>query len=81
LRALGKCLDVTGGGVTDGTRVELWDCNGGTNQVWNLQNSILVNPASGKCLDDPGFNSADGTQLDIWTCDGGANQKWTMTPL
>ncbi|WP_435137031.1 RICIN domain-containing protein [Actinacidiphila sp. bgisy144] len=23
----GKCLDATGGGTADGTRLELWDCN------------------------------------------------------
>lgn len=26
------CLDVTGAGTTNGTPVELWNCNGGSNQ-------------------------------------------------
>ncbi|MDE1689120.1 ricin-type beta-trefoil lectin domain protein, partial [Streptomyces neyagawaensis] len=34
VKALGKCLDVSGGGTADGTRVVLWSCNGGTNQNW-----------------------------------------------
>jgi hypothetical protein len=33
--------------------VELWTCNGGSNQQWKAQNGALVNPASGKCLDAP----------------------------
>jgi alpha-galactosidase len=30
----GKCLDVIGASTTDGTGVEVWDCNGQTNQQW-----------------------------------------------
>ena len=32
----GYCLDVTGGSTADGALVELWGCNGGSNQQWNL---------------------------------------------
>jgi hypothetical protein len=32
----GLCLDVTGGSTADGALVELWNCNGGSNQQWNL---------------------------------------------
>src|SRR6266496_546540 len=30
----GKCLDVNGATTTPGTQLQIWDCNGGTNQVW-----------------------------------------------
>jgi hypothetical protein len=30
----GKCVDVTGGGTANGTKVILWTCNGGSNQNW-----------------------------------------------
>lgn len=30
------CLDATGGATGDGTVLELWDCNGQTNQRWGL---------------------------------------------
>jgi hypothetical protein len=30
----GLCLDVTGQGTADGTAVEIWTCNGGSNQKW-----------------------------------------------
>ena len=32
----GLCLDVTAKGTTDGTLVELWTCNSGTDQQWTL---------------------------------------------
>src|SRR5438067_9319349 len=31
----GKCLDVAGGNPSDGTVVQLWDCNGTNAQKWN----------------------------------------------
>ena len=30
----GLCLDVTGQGTANGTAVQLWTCNGGSNQRW-----------------------------------------------
>jgi hypothetical protein len=32
----GLCLDVTGAKTADGTGVEIWTCNGGSNQQWTL---------------------------------------------
>jgi endo-1,4-beta-xylanase len=29
-----KCLDVPGHARSAGTRVEIWTCNGGSNQKW-----------------------------------------------
>ncbi len=79
VRINGECLDVTGQGTANGVLVELWTCNGGTNQQWTAgANSSLVGTGSGKCLDDPGFSTTDGTQQEIWTCNGGANQRWTL---
>ena len=33
--ASGKCLDVSGQASADGSKVILYSCNGGTNEVWN----------------------------------------------
>ncbi|WP_249227817.1 ricin-type beta-trefoil lectin domain protein [Kutzneria sp. CA-103260] len=75
----GLCLDVTGAGTTNGTKVELWECNGGANQKWQPQpDGSLKSTLSGLCLDDPGFTTTNGTQLEIWDCNGGANQKWAL---
>jgi hypothetical protein len=32
----GKCLDDPGFTTTNGTQLEIWDCNNGTNQHWTL---------------------------------------------
>ena len=32
----GLCLDVNGAGTANGTKVQLWTCNGGSNQQWAL---------------------------------------------
>ncbi|HEV2636466.1 MAG TPA: RICIN domain-containing protein [Actinocrinis sp.] len=55
---LGRCLEITGGATAVGTKVELWDCNGGASQTWVQQsNGSLQNPQCGLCLDDPGGNA------------------------
>jgi hypothetical protein len=80
LETLGRCLDITGGGTAVGTKVELWDCNGGANQIWQQQsNGSLLNPQSGLCLDDPGDSSTDGTQLQIYTCNGTPAQQFALS--
>lgn len=79
IRALGKCLDVSGGSTANGARVQLWDCNGTGAQRWQATAARdLVNPQANKCLDATGVSSANGTPLQIWQCTGGANQKWTV---
>ena len=71
----GKCLDLNGGSTTDGTAVQLYDCNGTAAQDWTLNsNGTLQN--SGKCLDATANGTGDGTLLDLWDCNGGANQAW-----
>lgn len=80
IRALGKCLDVASGGTADGTRVQLWDCNGTAAQQWAVPAARdIVNPQANKCLDATGGSSANGTRLQIWTCTGAAAQKWAVT--
>ena len=71
-------MDVAGAGTANGTRVQLYDCNGTNAQKWTVSGRTLVNTGSGKCLDVTGANSANGTPLQIWTCAGGTNQQWTL---
>ena len=68
LTVLGDCLDVRGAGTANGTKVDLYPCNGTGAQSWTHQsNGELVNANSGKCLDDTGFGGS-GTQVQIWAC-------------
>ncbi|MCT2591716.1 RICIN domain-containing protein, partial [Streptomyces sp. N2-109] len=77
--ALGKCLDISGGGTADGTRVQLWTCNDTGAQKWQPQpDGTLRNPQSGKCLDAEGATWNDGTRTHLWTCHTGPNQQWNL---
>jgi hypothetical protein len=80
-----KCLDVTGRSTVNGTAIQQWTCNGGTNQEWFprvVQNNPaatiynLINLNSGKCLDVRGRSTANGAIVQQWTCNGGTNQNW-----
>jgi ricin-type beta-trefoil lectin protein/putative Ig domain-containing protein len=80
IRIHGKCLNIVNNGTTNGSKIQLWSCNGGANEEWAIagQYGELYNPVSGKCLEDPGSSTKNGTQLDIWTCNLGNNQNWLL---
>ncbi|MFD3540248.1 ThuA domain-containing protein [Streptomyces sp. NPDC058662] len=71
----GKCLDVDGSNTADGTRVQIWTCNGTGAQKWTLSDDGTVR-ALGKCLDVSGGSSANGTKIQLWGCNGTGAQKW-----
>ncbi|EPX55599.1 peptidase, M27 (PrtB) family [Cystobacter fuscus DSM 2262] len=76
----GKCLDAdaTSSG-TNGTRIQLWDCNGWDNQNWQLLADGTIRSVGGKCLDADANNSgANGTRVQLWDCNGWDNQKWQL---
>ncbi|MBE8516875.1 PHB depolymerase family esterase [Amycolatopsis sp. H6(2020)] len=77
--AAGRCLDVPGRSTTQGTRLQLWDCNDGSNQTWTATAATELTVYAGdtlRCLDAEGGATTPGTAVIIWTCHGGANQKW-----
>ncbi|GAA4605051.1 type 1 glutamine amidotransferase [Actinoplanes octamycinicus] len=71
-----KCLDVNGGGSADGTKIQLWTCNGSGAQTWQISGQVWRNPQSGKCLDVSGGGTANGTKVQLWTCNGSGAQNW-----
>ncbi|XVQ89400.1 lectin [Microbispora siamensis] len=72
----GRCLDVTGISQTNGTQVQIWDCNGQSNQQWTLTGAGELRVYGGKCLDVNGGGTADGASVIIWDCNGQNNQQW-----
>ncbi len=74
----GRCVDVPNSSQTNGTQVELWDCNGGANQQWSHTSAGELRVYGSVCLDANGQGTSPGTKVDIWTCDGGSNQKWNL---
>ncbi|MFJ3799372.1 arabinofuranosidase catalytic domain-containing protein [Streptomyces sp. NPDC090088] len=80
LSTLGRCLDIVGNGTANGTKVELWDCDGVGGQKWVQQaDGSLLNPQSGRCLDSPNGATANGTRLQIWDCNGADAQKFGLS--
>ena len=80
LRGVGsnRCLDVPGVATANGTLLEIWDCNGGTNQQWTSLSNGELQVYGNKCLDVPNHATTAGTKVEIWDCNGGANQQWTL---
>ena len=72
----GRCLDIPASETANGTAVELWDCNGGTNQNWTLTSSNQLQ-VLGKCLDVAGQGTTSGSKVQLWDCNGQTNQQWT----
>jgi glycosyl hydrolase family 59/ricin-type beta-trefoil lectin protein/glycosyl hydrolase family 59 (putative galactocerebrosidase) len=70
-----KCVDDNGDSATDGTKVQMWDCNGGASQNWSIEPNGTIQ-LNGKCLDITGAGTANGTLVELWTCNAGANQIW-----
>jgi hypothetical protein len=70
-----KCMDDNAQSSADGTKIQMWDCNGGTNQQWTMASGGTVR-VFGKCLDVTNGGTANGTLIELWTCNGGANQQW-----
>ena len=84
--AANKGLDHAKSNV-DGVRLTTWDCNGGTNQQWQIvpdqQAGVyeLKNVWSGRCMDEPAGSTRSGLQMQGWTCTtGNANQRYFIKP-
>lgn len=80
--ASGRCMDIYNFQYQNEAKVQIFDCNGGENQQWQLQGEAIVNPASGKCLDINNHDNLspdqykDGTKVELYTCNSRPNQKW-----
>lgn len=73
--ASGRCLDVPGWSTTPGTALDLWDCNGGGNQSWDVRADGTVTVYADMCLTASG---AAGSAAVIADCDSSAAQRWTL---
>jgi len=71
----GKCVDVSGSNTADGTKIQLWTCNGTGAQRWTVGTDGTLR-ALGKCLDVKSSGTANGTITHLWTCNGTGAQQW-----
>ncbi|GAB3651974.1 family 43 glycosylhydrolase [Glycomyces tarimensis] len=79
----GKCADVISASTADGAEIGQYDCNGGLNQLWrmnDLGNGYVELTArhSDKCLDVNEASTSDGARVIQWSCNGGTNQQWQV---
>jgi endo-1,4-beta-xylanase len=72
----GRCIDVPNSSTTDGTRVQLYSCNGQANQSWTYTSSKELRVFGNKCLDAAG--SGNGAAVQIYSCNGQTNQQWNL---
>jgi GH25 family lysozyme M1 (1,4-beta-N-acetylmuramidase) len=74
----GKCIDDTGASKADGTRIQIWTCNGEKQQNWTLVQDETLR-VFGMCLDDENGGTANGNPVQLYTCGAGnANQRWIV---
>ncbi len=87
--SLGTSLDATGCSPNDGTKIEVWNSNGGVCQQWGITpvagNAYRISTAQAKAdgthdvLDGGGCSGASGTQVDLWPWGGGScQQSWRI---
>jgi hypothetical protein len=62
----GKCLDDTAAGTADGNPVQIWSCNGGAAQQWQVDGYAIE--AFGKCLSTANGGTANGTRVVLYSC-------------
>ena len=70
----GKCLDVNDAGTADGTKIQLWTCNGTGAQQWSRVGDTFR--ALGKCLDVQQRRHRQRNAVQLWTCNGTGSQVW-----
>jgi triacylglycerol esterase/lipase EstA (alpha/beta hydrolase family) len=74
-----KCVDVRQSATSNGTPVQIYDCNGTGAQIWaHSSNGSTLLTALGKCLDVTGASSSSGTKVELWDCNTGTNQHWAI---
>jgi len=79
----GMCMDDNGNATTNGTKIQIWSCNGRASQDWTFEPDGNPGGAGtltihGKCLDIINRGTANGSKVQLYTCNGGANQQWLI---
>lgn len=78
--ASGRCLDIAGANAANGTKLDVWDCNGGAWQRWayDAKTGLIRSQQDPRFCLDNGGQFANGAGLALWACNGNANQRFTL---
>lgn len=73
-----KCWDIDRQGTKNGSRLQIFDCNGKANQqfMYSSDTGELRAKQSNKCITVPGNKQGNGNQLTISDCKSLPEQKW-----
>lgn len=75
--ASGRCLDVKGNVDTPGTALDIWDCNGQSNQAFEFTPAGELKTMGGtRCVDAYDTRTTPGAPAVIRACDGRPTQVW-----
>jgi chitinase len=74
----GKCVDVAGASTVNGTKVDLFTCNGTNAQNWTVAANGTLQ-ALGKCMDVTAAGTVNGTKVQLFDCNGTGAQMWQHT--
>ncbi len=83
--APGKRLDAKGAKTANGTNVQIYQQNGGSNQRWKVVDEgngyyeLIPQHATDKRLDVSGMSSSNGANIHLWQNYSNAAQRWKIT--
>ncbi|MFK0258764.1 ricin-type beta-trefoil lectin domain protein [Streptomyces sp. NPDC090445] len=73
-----KCADDNGESTADGNRIQIWDCNNGPAQQFEVREDGELR-VFGTCVEAADGGTANGTPVQLMTCKGGGAQQWLPT--
>ncbi len=76
--ALGKCLNDVGNSSANGTKADIYTCNGSAAQLWTYAQDGTLR-IYGKCLVPPSSTPTSGAQVELEPCTGTPIQQWWLT--
>jgi hypothetical protein len=74
----GKCIDVPGANYADGVPLQVYNCNGTSDQAWTFTGGA-VKTQNNLCMDVAGGSTANGAAIQIATCSGDPAQQLVLS--
>ncbi|MFJ8959269.1 ThuA domain-containing protein [Lentzea sp. NPDC102401] len=84
-RGNGKCVDAAAAGLSNGTVIQQYSCNGTTAQNFRAvattdgYSRVEYRNDPAKVLDVSNVSTADNAGIHLWDFGGGTNQQWRVT--
>jgi len=77
-----KCVDVAQSNTSNGTNIQIYDCNYSAAQYWYFDGiAIHFNKDRNKCLDLSQSKTDNGTNIQLFDCNDTNAQKWTYNGI